>query len=187
MPAMIKSFLEALYPNQGVSFQSDYPLDLSVTKLRIATKSSFLASLFKQSAVGTVKPHKVRLQRVVPLFGNSFKPIFVGRFAEERGQVTLVGAFTTFAFSKIFITIWFGFISLWTLGTTISVIVMIFRNPDSLVSADPRFSFPLFGFSMLFVGYLFLRICWWLSREDIRFLSNVIQTSLNKPRDPDFF
>jgi hypothetical protein len=105
---MFRNFAKTLYPNQPVEFRSDYPLDEAMGRLRKVVQPNIFCSLFKQSAVGRVGKDRVRLQRVIPFFGNSFKPIFVGKFDESAEVVFLKGRFTTFTSAKVFMTIWFG-------------------------------------------------------------------------------
>jgi hypothetical protein len=51
-----------------------------VTRLQAATRRSAFGVLGQQAAAGPVGESRVRLQRVIPMVGNSFKPFFLGRF-----------------------------------------------------------------------------------------------------------
>jgi hypothetical protein len=95
----MKKMMVYIFPCIPASFKSDYTLEESVSNLRKATNRTVFSNLFKQSAVGRVDKTKVRLQRVIPFFGNSFKPIFVGNFVERDSGVFLDGKWTTFLFS----------------------------------------------------------------------------------------
>ena len=82
----IKRFFDFLYSDIPASFTSDFPLTVSVERLRERTNRTVFSALLRQAAVGPVTESRVRLQRVIPLFGNSFKPIFVGRFERIEGR-----------------------------------------------------------------------------------------------------
>ena len=82
-------------------------------------------SLFTQSAVGRVEKGRVRLQRVIPFFRNSFKPIFVGKFDDATGVVFLKGRFATFMFSRISMTIWFCFALIWSMIAAITAVISV--------------------------------------------------------------
>src|SRR3989442_9859820 len=107
--SMIKAAFRFLYGDVPVRFPSAFSLAESVMRLRASTKRSVFLSLFHQSAVGPVHESRVRLQRVIPFFGNSFKPIFIGAFHQDHGGVFLEGSFTMFLFSKVFMTVWLTF------------------------------------------------------------------------------
>jgi hypothetical protein len=77
---------DILYGSRPAEFVSHYSLQESVEKLRAVTARSMFPSLTKQSAVGTVAEHKVRLQRVIPMVRNSFKPFFFGHFEFGTGK-----------------------------------------------------------------------------------------------------
>jgi tetratricopeptide (TPR) repeat protein len=182
--SMFHDLVKTLYPSNPAVFRSAYPLDEAIRRLREASEPNIFCSLFKQAAVGPVEKDCVRLQRVIPLFGNSFKPIFVGKFKEAPDGVVLEGDFTTFTSAKIFMTIWFGCASIWVAIATIAGISGSIRNPGE-VASDPAklivaIFFPLFGVFFIAMGNYFLRFCWWLSRGDIDFLSAVIARALTK-------
>jgi len=192
---MLRSFVKTLYPSQPVEFRSDYPLDEAMRRLREVVKPNIFCSLFKQSAVGRVDNDRVRLQRVIPFFGNSFKPIFVGKFDDSAGTVSLKGRFTTFTFAKFFMTAWFGFALIWTAIAVIMVVIpmiaMVFSAAryvsitSTAISLTPTklletLIFPFSGLAFITCGYFFLRLCWWLSLGDIKFLSETIARALTK-------
>ena len=83
-----------LYDSTPAEFRSAYRIAESVERLSTATKRSVFSALGETTAVGKVSEKVVRLQRVIPMVGNSFKPFFIGHF-EVRGEVTvLIGKFT---------------------------------------------------------------------------------------------
>ena len=173
----------ALYGDVPASFPSFFPLTESVARLRARTGRSVFSSLFHESAVGPVSASRVRLQRVIPLFGNSFKPVFVGAFRHDHGRVVLEGRFTMFLFSKIFMTIWLAFALVWTM---LAVGIVVARWPHVPAREGERVLaglVPLLGIGFFVLGIAFVRGCWWLSRRDIPYLAAVIQAALS-PEDP---
>ena len=176
----IKRFFDFLYSDIPASFTSDFPLTVSVERLRERTNRTVFSALLRQAAVGPVTESRVRLQRVIPLFGNSFKPIFVGRFERIEGRVVLRGRFTMFLFSKIFMTLWLAFARFWTTIAAAAVLETVTRK-DVTFQDDPMKLFsPLIGVVFFLVGIAFVRGCWWLSRGDIAFLTSVIQNALTQ-------
>jgi hypothetical protein len=157
----------------------------SVLRLRAATKRSIFSCLIRQAAVGSVDESRVCLQRVIPFFGNSFKPIFVGKFRQTNSGVVLDGKFTLFMFSKIFLSIWFGGGILIPIIAMINTLLIYLYQPEKSASIDPTiFLIPLICAGFIVIGILFLRFCWWLSRHDIDYLSKVITDALT-PTEPN--
>jgi len=169
-----------LFGNVPVEFRSAFSLEESVSRLRERTSRSLFHSLFRQSAVGRVTADSVRLQRVVPFFGNSFKPIFVGKFLAENGCVILRGRFTTFSFTKIFMVIWFSFfIAILVLEVLGEFGFIRFKVVPPQEASLAAISF-LFPYIFLVGGALFIKFGWWLSRGDMKYLALVIKAALNR-------
>jgi len=164
---MLKGFVGYLYGNIPA-------------RLRVRTKRSVFSSLFRQAAVGPVTESRVRLQRVIPLFGNSFKPIFVGMFQQHHGRVVLEGRFTTFLFAKVLLTTWLGFIVVWTIVAIVFVLKTAGYNPGKLSEEPMTLLSPVVGVAFFVAGVAFARLCWWLSRKDILFLAAVIHEALSR-------
>jgi len=104
------------------------------------------------------------LHRLVPGKGNSFKPIFVGRFDVAEGETQLRGRFTMHWLVKLFTASWYAGCIYWTVLAT--RIALEERGVLTLV--------PLLGVVMILLGgsvVLFLR---WLAADDRRFLEEVI-------------
>ena len=121
---------------------------------------------------------KVRLQRYIPWFGNTFKPIFIGRWIEQDGAVVLRGRFTMFLFAKVLISIWIGFAIFWTIGATAGVLLMAYSGD---LASDPWVAlFPLLGAGFVGLGAGFVRACWRWSRNDIPYLEGVILGALSE-------
>jgi hypothetical protein len=175
---MLKRFFNFLYGDIPVRFPSDFALMKSVERLRERTRRSVFSALFRQAAVGPVSESRVRLQRVIPLFANSFKPIFVGRFHQSHGRVVLEGRFTMFLFSKIFMTSWMAFALVWTAVALAATLRAVGQNHTKLYEGAVALLVPLVGVLFFLVGVGFLRGCWWLSRNDMVFLVSVIEAAL---------
>jgi hypothetical protein len=158
-----------LYGSSPAEFVSVYGLSESVQRLAAATKRSVFSSWGDTSAVGKVSESQVRLQRVIPMMNNSFKPFFFGRFEVRDGVTVLTGRFTLTLFVKIFMTVWFGMLLLVGGGILVSGV-------KAQGSAPPFLLFqPLL---MVGGGVLLVAFGRWLSRNDVAWLSSVIGRAL---------
>lgn len=158
-----------------VEFESAYGLTESVDRLKALTRRSVFSSMTTEEAVGTVKESHVSLQRVIPMFRNSFKPVFTGRFVERDGRVLLVGRFTMHWFVKIFIGIWFGILSIIGVLSMIATIRKAQNFKDVL----------LMCLGMMAFGVALVRVGQWLSRGDPAWLSIVIKHALQSTQAGD--
>ena len=140
-------------------------------------------SMFQEGAVGRVSEEEVSLQRVIPFFGNSCKPIFKGRFRREVNGIILEGQFTRFLLTKIFMGFWFSFLVVWTLLSCVFALGTALM-PDKSLSVSLTILFPLFGAGMLVGGYLLVHLGGWWSRGDIAYLCGVIAQALNAEQAP---
>jgi hypothetical protein len=159
-----------LYGSIPTEFKSAFGMQESVERLRAATKRSAFSALAQSAAVGPVKETKVRLQRVIPMFQNSFKPFFFGRFEVRSDGVYLSGRFSLLPLVKIFMTFW--------LGATIVMGIVLAAGAKSQ-GMDPWGTLSCFG--MTAFGVALLAFGKWLSRNDADWLSNVIRTALQAP------
>ena len=154
-----------------VEFASAFPLAKSVDRLKATTRPrrfSFSA-MAHESAVGRVSAQRVVLQRVTPMFRNSFKPFFIGRFVEREGRVSLVGRFRMLWLVRIFMTFWLGAALVLPLSIAIS----------SRTSPREREHELLMGAIMFTAGVAVVAVCKWLSRNDPAWLSSVIRNALS--------
>jgi hypothetical protein len=159
-----------LFGSVPASFETDLPLDQAVERLREATARPPGIALTHEGAAGTVTAQHVSLYRSIPLFANSFKPIFAGRFCSEGGRTFLRGVFTMHWLAKAFMTFWFGFCLFWTLLAT----VMALAKPQEV------WFFPIFGLGMMLAGFAIVQLSTWLARNDTRYLSTVIENALRQ-------
>jgi hypothetical protein len=165
---MVRWFFKFLYGSIPIRFVSPYSVQESITRLSAVVKPSVLNSFSGQCAVGTVTGKKVRIQRVIPLVGNAWKPFFYGAFSAAETGAVLEGAFKFSTFTRVFMSIWFGFIAFWTLLATAAVL--------SKLPSD--FWFPLFGVAMFAAGIGMVRVGKWFARNDIAWLSQLIVQAL---------
>jgi len=165
---MVRWFFEFLYGSIPVRFASSYSAREAMARLSEAVKPSVFSSYSGQCAVGTVTEKKVRIQRVIPLVGNAWKPSFSGSFSEGGTGVVLEGAFKFSAFTRVFMSIWFGFIAFWTL---LAIATVLTKSPHDLW-------FPLFGVGMFAAGIGMVRAGKWFSRNDVAWLTQVIVQAL---------
>ena len=170
---MIRWLWQLLYGSTPAEFRSAYGLVESVERLRAATKRSVFSALGETTAVGRVTVERVRLQRVIPMVGNSFKPFFIGRFEERGGAVVLTGKFTMLGFVKVFMTFWLGMTAL------VAVAVLL----GSLGPLGPHAGFfRLQPLLMMAAGIGVVAAGQWFARNDVAWLSGVIERALAASR-----
>jgi hypothetical protein len=170
---MIRSLGNLLYGSTRAEFKSAFGLDESVARLRQATKRSVFSVWAEQAATGPVSESKVRLQRVIPLVGNSFKPFFIGRFEVRNGAVYLSGRFTTLAFTKVFMTFWLAAVAL-------AAIAFVVRAVETRGAQSAG---ALATLGMFAGGVLVVALGKWFARNDVPWLSSVIRAALQSPDD----
>jgi hypothetical protein len=154
---------------RAVEFQSGFGLAESVDRLKAATRRSVFRAMAREAAVGKVSAQRVVLQRVIPMFGNSFKPFFVGRFVERDGRVFLVGQFRMLWLVRVFMTAWFGMLGL---------MVLLSAAATPFSSNDRWFSL-LGAAGMGAAGLVLVTFGKWLSRNDPAWISRVIEGALS--------
>lgn len=168
---MIRTLLGFIYSSTPAEFKSTYGLSESVARLRAATRRSAFGVLAKQAAAGPVSETRVRLQRAIPMVGNSFKPFFCGRFETRGDSVYLTGRFTMLGFVKAFMTLWLG--GVLAMGIAFAITANNARGGDWLPA--------LGGLGMFGAGIALVGFGKWLARNDVAWLSNVIRTALGSP------
>ena len=128
-----------------------------------------------------VSAQKVRLQRVKPFFGNSFRRVFVGQFRKHADSIVLEGKFAIPVFGRVFMGFWFGFGVLWVALSSVMAVATAF-----VVREHPEWSatlfMPFFGVAVLALGYLVVHSSSRWASADIEFLSGVIAQALGSER-----
>lgn len=168
---MFRWLWRLLYESTPAEFRSAFGFDESVERLRAATKRSVFSSLGETAAVGKVTETAVRLQRVVPMVGNSFKPFFIGRFEIRDGLTVLVGRFGLLTIVKVFMTFWLGMAFVFAGGMLLGNFSS--PNPVPLFLAFQPFLMLGFGIALVAAGK-------WFARNDVAWLSSVIEGALGE-------
>jgi hypothetical protein len=166
---MFQWFWRLLYESTPAEFRSAFGFDESVERLRAATKRTVFSALGETAAVGKVSDTVVRLQRVIPMVGNSFKPFFIGRFEIQEGVTVLTGRFSLLTIIKVFMTFWLGMAFVFAGGTLLGN----FSSPNPV---PPFLAFQ--PFLMLGFGIALVAVGKWFARNDVAWLSNVIERAL---------
>jgi hypothetical protein len=165
---MIRWFLNLIYGSNSVEWESAFGIEESVLRLRAATKRSAFSALAETAAVGSVSESRVKLQRVIPMFHNSFKPFLMGKFVKRGDRVFFVGRFTLLGFVKVFMTVWFGFL-------VISALAAL------LAQTAPKSGSFAFAFGALIMcGFGVGLVCFgkWLARNDAAWLEDVVKRAI---------
>jgi hypothetical protein len=171
---MFRWFVRLLHDSTPAEFRSAYGLAESVGRLSTVTKRSVFSALGETTAIGKVSEKVVRLQRVIPMVGNSFKPFFIGQFEVRGDVIVLIGKFTMLPLVKVFMSFWFGMCGLFA-G---AVLLGGFRpqGPNATF-------FLLQPFLMIGAGIALVVVGKWFARNDVAWLSELIATALGAPRD----
>ncbi len=165
--------MRLLYDSTPAEFRSAYRIAESIERLSAATKRSVFSALGETTAVGKVSEKVVRLQRVIPMVGNSFKPFFIGHF-EVRGEETvLIGQFTMLPFVKVFMSFWFGMCGLFAGAVLLGGFKP--QGPNAAI-------FLLQPFLMICGGIALVAAGKWFARNDAAWLSEFIATALGAQR-----
>lgn len=164
----MKKISDFLYGSEPLKLQFDMPIETATERLNANVhKSSFMPASAERME-GNVDTEHVEIERVIPLVGNAFKPVFVGKFSEEGGKTILTGVFRFHRFVQVFMTFWFGITTLWLI--TVSI--------NALSTASNTWYFPLYGLMMLAMGVGMVKIGKWFSRNDRQWLKEHISHAI---------
>jgi hypothetical protein len=170
---MFQWFWRLLYESKPAEFRSAFGLEESVERLRAATKRSVFSSLSEAAAVGKVSEQRVRLQRVIPMVGDSFKPFFIGRFEIREGVTVLTGRFSLLMIVKVFMTFWLGMAFVFAGG----MLLGHFSSPKPVPAFLAFQPFLMLGFGIALVA-----MGKWFARNDVAWLSSVIEGALRESK-----
>ena len=151
---MLKKFFGGLYQGEKLELVLNLPTSEATGRLQSIT-SSWLG--ISEGLVGSVSTNRIALARRTPMFRNSFKPVFVGRFVPHKDGTALVGVFRLHRFVQIFMSFWLGLAVIWTLIALLTTL--------STQEYDQIFS-SLSGIGMAVAGALFVKFGQFLSRND---------------------
>jgi hypothetical protein len=163
---------QLLDDRQPARFEVKSTLHEAIARLAAATESSQKLFSAADYMFGRVSGPDVRLERVMPTFRNSWKPVFAGHFVEENGTVVLTGTFGTTYFTRIFMHFFVAFGILWSIGAFWS----LHNTPEQQL---PPW-FPFAGFGMAALGLMMSQIFGKISRGDIIWLSDRIAGALGE-------
>jgi hypothetical protein len=127
-------------------------------------QATFSKELSRPVLVGSVSKDYVRLHKVTPLFGNAFKPIFIGRFQSDSGRVSLVGSFQMGPVGKVITGIFLSF----------TLLVQVILLPGLFVEGIAVFQPLLF----LLGGILLILTIKMNSKKDIPWIKEQIDSVL---------
>jgi hypothetical protein len=152
-----------------VSFEFRGDLSRAVDRLtHVASKpilqAAFSGELSRRFLVGTVSKEYVRLQKFTPLFGNAFKPIFLGKFQSDKDKNALTGAFEMAPIGKIVVSIFVFF----------TLAMQILLLPGLVTEGLGIFKPTLF----LCSGILLVSIFKLIGKRDVTWIENQIRSAL---------
>jgi hypothetical protein len=167
--------IKDLYGKYRIDYKSRYPISESVKRLKAVVRSGWNPFPLREGVCGKVSEDRVRLYRVIPFVNNSFIPIFTGSFKRADGSVVLSGSFSMHPFVKIFMTVWFtGVIS-----GSVLMAIQVFRGVGTgkAFAVTPALLIPMV---MVLFGILLVKVGKWFSRNDIAYISRVVDDALNE-------
>jgi hypothetical protein len=170
---MLRWLKHLLFESTPAEFRSDYSIAESVQRLAAVT-SRWGLSLNQTQAVGKVSPDKVRLQRVIPMVRNSFKPFFTGHFETRDGRTVLTGHFAMLMAARIFMVVWLAMATLFT----VAFLAGGLRSANATSAWSPVIAvlIPAGGIGLIVLGK-------WFARNDVAWLSDVMTRALTTPGD----
>jgi hypothetical protein len=163
-------YRQLLDDRQPARFEVKSTLDEAIARLAAATERSRKLFSVTEYMFGRVSAPEVRLERVMPTFRNSWKPVFTGHFIEANGTVVLIGTFGAAYFTRIFMHVFVAFGVLWSIGAFWS----LHKTPGQQL---PPW-FPFAGLGMATLGLVISRIFERISRGDVIWLSDRIAGAL---------
>ena len=164
----MKWIFDFLYGTEQFQIEFDVPIDVAVTNLQSRVSGPVLSLLGSEGMVGQVSNHRVKLQRVIPMVGNSFKPFLIGSFSTSGNKTVLSGVFRFHRIVQAFLTFWFTFSAL----LIVLLSVTAFANP-----AESWFV-PFFGVLFLAGGVAMVNIGRWFARNDKEWLKRNIHDAV---------
>ena len=166
----MKKFFHLINGSEAFEWVFEVSVEQAIERLQTKVSKTSFSSLTNQGMAGTVGKENTKIQRVIPMVGNSFKPFLVGSFTSEDGKAILSGVFRFHRFVQAFMTFWFGFIILWVLIASIAV----------LSKPAEAWFIPLFGILMLGFGVGLVTLGKWFARNDKRWLKENISNAINQ-------
>jgi hypothetical protein len=179
----VRGFFSTLYGSVPAEFRSAFALDESVARLAAVTRE-FPIFTRQHVAMGEVSKRFVLLRKpwgvlgVVPLRRTQgllgWAPVFKGEFCEIDGQVQLRGRFGLPSRLKISMTIWLGGGFLWLVHSILATL-----------AGHQSFWHLFWGIGLIALGVAAVWVSVESSRDDIPWLSQLIQHALSKNESRD--
>ena len=160
-----------LFPSVPAVFASDYPLAESVERLRGIFPASFSERFTRSTAQGVVTEQQVRLARIIPFVGNSYRPQFFGSFQQTEQGVVLSGHFTMARWVKVYAGFGIGFAVFWT-----ALVIL-----GTLLGRATVWWGPFAGLGFVALAVASLKWSQWFSHGDVPWLSRTISRALTTP------
>ena len=141
---------------------------------KMISKSGGSSLILEKRTRGYVSSKKVYLYRSQTMFGNPYKPVFVGKVVKEQDNVILKGSFTTYIFGKILLTVWIVLVSA----------MVGFMVLDTYINNHSDFNSTLITAIGIYIVFVLAGVCSMFfgrfqAGDDIEYLSNKIREALN--------
>jgi len=136
-------------------------------RLSANVKGMEIHNPIRQCVVGKVSESKVVLRRYRPLWGNSFIPIFRGKFVSRSGKSILEGEYSILMFTKIGMSLWYVLVIGFGMMTAITSNNQLERKWSIIIAAV-----------MLLLGIGLLHFGWITGKKDINYIDSVINESI---------
>jgi len=164
----MKRIFDFLYGTEEVQIEFDVPIDVAVTNLQSRVSGSVLSLLGSEGMFGQVRNHTVKLHRVIPMVGNSFKPFLIGSFSTCDNKTVLSGVFRFHRLVQVFLTFWFAF----------SALLIVLLSVATFDNYSQTLFSPLFGMMFLGGGVAMVNIGRWFARNDKEWLKRSIRDAV---------
>ena len=164
-------FRRILPADRPVRFETHLPVVEAVRRLEAIVEPFGWRRFVTETIRGKVSTDAVSLERVIPLFTNSWRPMFEGRIEAAPVGSALVGSFGLSTYTRRFMLVFIGFGVMWSLmaGCTVAM------TPQP----ELPFWFPFAGLGMAGVGVVVSHVAHALSSGDIEWLSGRIRNALH--------
>ena len=113
---MIDRVWRWLFPTRDLALELAVDASSAVTALRARTRPAGWRARFRTGVVGRIDEHRVWLRYQRAWSNNGFAPVFVGQFEVRDGRTYLIGKFAPSLSTRVFLSVWIGFILLWWVG-----------------------------------------------------------------------
>jgi hypothetical protein len=168
---MISTLFRRLFASEDVRFDVSGDVDAAIDRISRLAKTPLLQATFSKaepSLVGSVSRRRVRLRKATPLFGNFFKPIFIGAFQVQGRNVCLVGKFKMGPVARLFA--WFSIL--------MGIFTQLVAFPSFMASTGISALGHLEPMLFIAIGLLVLASAKLAGQRDIRWIKQQIARAL---------